>query len=324
MQYRKLKHTDLEVSRVSFGTMSFGSQADEAAARRVVDCCLNAGVNFFDTANMYNQGKAEELLGRALAGRREKVILATKVGASMGEGAAERGLSAPAIYKAIDASLKRLGTDYVDIYYLHWPDYETPIEETLVAMNSLAKAGKVRYPAVSNYAAWQVAEIHSIAARHELVSPHISQPMYNLVARGIEEEYTAFAERFGVSLIVYNPLAGGLLTGKYRDQRKPIAGGRFDQNPLYQGRYWHDDYFAALDHLAVIARNAQMSLVELSLRWLLAQPQVDSVILGASRLEQLEENLRAAQTPASLDPAVMARCDEVWKRLRGVTPKYNR
>ncbi len=323
MQYRKLKHTELEVSRVSFGTMAFGSQADEAVARRMVDCCLDAGVNFFDTANMYNQGRAEEILGKALGERRKRVILATKVGAKMGDGAAERGLSAPAIYKSMDASLKRLATDYVDVYYLHWPDYETPVEETLEALDSLVKAGKVRYPGISNYAAWQVAEIHSIAARYELSTPYISQPMYNLLARAIEEDYLGFARRFGVSLIVYNPLAGGLLTGKYRERRKPIAGGRFDQNALYQARYWHDEYFSAVDHLAVVARDAQKSLVELSLQWLLTQPQVDSVILGASRLEQLEENIRATES-SPLSPAVLARCDEVWRRLRGVTPRYNR
>jgi aryl-alcohol dehydrogenase-like predicted oxidoreductase len=323
MESRKLNHTDITVSRVSFGTMTFGSQTDAPAARRMIDRCLDAGVNFFDTANVYNKGQAEIILGKALAGRRDKVILATKVRGKMSEGPAESGLSAPAIYKAIDASLQRLGTDYVDVYYMHAPDYETPIEETLVTMNDLVNAGKVRYPAVSNYAAWQIAEMHCISARNNLRAPYISQPMYNLVARGIEEEFVPFTKRFGVSIVPYNPLAGGLLTGKYMKDRKPIPGGRFDHNELYQGRYWHDDYFAAVQELEAIARDVGRSPVELSLQWLLTQPYVDSVILGASRMEQLEENLQACQGPP-LDESILARCDQVWKRLRGVIPKYNR
>ena len=323
MEYRILKHTDLSVSRLSFGTMTFGSQSDETSARRMVDRCLEAGVNFFDTANMYNHGQAETLLGKALTGRRHKVIVATKVRSKMGDGASESGLSAAAIYKAIEASLKRLSTDYVDVYYLHWPDYETPIEEALATLEDLVAAGKLRYPAVSNYAAWQVAEMHCISAQHRLRPPHISQQMYNLLARAIEEEYVAFTKRFGISIVGYNPLAGGLLSGKYTKERKAIAGGRFYQNQLYLNRYWHDDYFAAVEALERIGRETGRSLVELSLQWLLAQPHVDSVILGASRIEQLDENLQACEGPP-LDKSILARCDEVWKRLRGITPKYNR
>lgn len=323
MEYRTLKRTDLKVSRVSFGTMTFGSQVDEAAARRMVDRCLDAGINFFDTANVYNKGQAEVLLGRALAGRREKVILATKVRGKMGDGPDESGLSRPAIRKGIDASLRRLNTDYVDVYYLHQPDYGIAIEETLAAMDELVRAGKIRFPAVSNYAAWQVAEIHCLAEKKGYKPPQISQPMYNLLARGIEEEYIPFCERFGVAIVPYNPLAGGLLTGKYGAQRDAKAGGRFDNNKMYQDRYWHEDYFAAVEELSAIAREAGKTLVELALQWLLGQPHVDSIILGASRMEQLEENLRACEG-SRLDAVVLARCEEVWKRLRGITPKYNR
>jgi aryl-alcohol dehydrogenase-like predicted oxidoreductase len=165
--------------------------------------------------------------------------------------------------------------------------------------------------------------MHCISAQHNLRAPYISQPMYNLLARAIEEEYVPFSNRFGVSIISYNPLAGGLLTGKYTKERKPIPGGRFHQNRLYQDRYWHEDYFAAVEELERIGREAGRSLVELSLQWLLAQPHVDSVILGASRMEQLEENLQACEGPP-LDESIVARCDGVWKRLRGITPKYNR
>ncbi|MGH9325703.1 MAG: aldo/keto reductase [Terriglobia bacterium] len=322
MEFRNLKHTDLRVSRISFGTMTFGSQVDEATARRMVDRCLDAGVNFFDTANIYNKGEAETILGKALIGKRDKVIVASKVRGKMGDSPGESGLSHAAIRKAIDASLKRLGTDHVDLYYLHQPDYDVPIEETLGAISDLVHEGKVRYPAVSNYAAWQVAEIFCTSERKGYSPPRISQPMYNLLARNIEEEYVPFCKRFAVAMVPYNPLAGGLLTGKYRDQNVK-SGGRFDSNTMYQDRYWHDDYFAAVDELSRIARDAGKTLVALSLQWLLSQPHVDSVILGASRLEQLEENLKACES-GRLEEDTIARCDNVWKRLRGITPKYNR
>ena len=323
MEYRMLPHTGLKVSRVSFGTMTFGSQTDEAAALRIVDRCLKGGINFFDTANVYNQGQAEIILGKALAGRRQKVVLATKVRGKMEKAPDETGLSRAAMRKALDASLKRLQTDSVDIYYLHQPDYNVPIEETLAAMDEFVRAGKVRYPAVSNYAAWQVCEIHSVCSGSGFKPPHISQPMYNLLARGIEEEYLPFCKRFGVAVVPYNPLAGGLLAGKHSSQSGPIAGTRFDKNQLYLDRYWHEDYFAAVEELGLVAREAGKTLVELSFQWLLSQPQVDSIILGASRLEQIEENLKACEDGV-LDQATLARCDAVWKRLRGITPKYNR
>lgn len=323
MEYRKLQHTDLEVSRASFGTMPFGKQADQGTSTKMVDQCLAAGINFFDTANMYNLGRAEEVLGRALGPRRSQVILASKVRYRMGDGPDDAGLGRAAVRKALEASLKRLGTDYLDLYYLHWPDYETPIEETLAAMDEAVRSGKVRYPAISNYAAWQVAEIFCVAGKQGHQPPYVSQPMYNLLARGIEEEYVPFARRFGISMVVYNPLAGGLLTGKHSRDRGPIAGTRFDSNQLYLGRYWHDDYFAAVDELRAVAAAAGKSLVELALQWLLGQQQVDSVILGASRPEQLAENLKACES-GRLDAATLARCDEVWRRLRGITPKYNR
>lgn len=323
MKYRPLASTGLKVSRVSFGTMTFGSQADQAAATRMVDQCLEAGINFFDTANMYNAGVAESFLGRALGKRRASAIVATKVWNRMGPEPDDAGLSRAAILKAIDASLGRLGTDYVDLYYLHQPDYSVPIEETLEVMDELVRAGKVRHLAVSNYAAWQVGEIHCLCEKKGYPPPYVSQPMYNLLARGIEEEYLPFAKHFGVAVVPYNPLAGGLLTGKHARDSEPQQKSRFDNNPLYRKRYWHDDYFAAVDDLSEIARQAGKSLVELALQWLLAQPQVDSIILGASRPEQLTENLKACDS-GTLDATTLEACDKVWKRLRGITPRYNR
>jgi len=322
MEFRILPNTDLRVSRVSFGTMTFGSQTDENAAHRMIDLCFEYGINFFDTANIYNKGMSETILGKLLKGRRDKVVLATKVRGKMGEGPDDSGLSRSAIHKAIDASLRRLQTDYVDVYYLHQPDYDVPIEETLAAMDELVRAGKVRCPAVSNYAAWQVAEIHCISQKNGYKPPFISQPMYNLLARAIEEEYLPFCRRFGVAVVPYNPLAGGLLTGK-QTREKPIPGTRFDGNKMYLDRYWHNDYFDAVEDLKKIAADSHLTLIELALRWLLSQEQVDSIILGASRLDHLEQNLKACEGPR-LTGDVLERCDAVWKRLRGVTPKYNR
>ncbi|MEJ2010288.1 MAG: aldo/keto reductase [Acidobacteriota bacterium] len=323
MEYRTLPNTDLKVSRASFGTMTFGGQTDEATAGRMIDLCFDAGINFFDTANVYNKGLSETITGKLLKGRRDKVVLATKVRGKMGDGPDESGLSRAAIHKAIDGSLQRLQTEYVDVYYLHQPDYDVPIEETLAAMDELVRAGKVRYPAVSNYAAWQVAEIHCISQKNGFKPPFISQPMYNLLARAIEEEYLPFCKRYGVAVVPYNPLAGGLLTGKQSRGGSPITGTRFDGNKLYLDRYWHEDDFAAVEELKAVAKDAKKTPVELALQWLLSRDQVDSVILGASRVEHLEENLKVCEGPP-LPNDVLDRCDKVWQRLRGVTPKYNR
>src|SRR5205807_2794189 len=193
-------HDDLTVSRACFGTMTFGMQADERTAARMVDLCLDRGVNFFDTANAYSNGLAETMLGKILRGRRDKVVLASKVRLKMGDAPCESGLSRAAILKAIDASLARLQTDYLDIYYLHAPDWEVPLDETLEAIDRLVRAGKVRHPASSNYAAWQVCQMHWISQQSGYQRPAISQPMYNLLARGIEQEYVAMCKALGVAM----------------------------------------------------------------------------------------------------------------------------
>jgi len=323
MERRTLAGTDLNVSRVCMGTMTFGSQVDEAGSRKIVDRCLDAGINFFDTANSYNKGLSEETVGKVLNGRRRQVILASKVFNKMGDEPDDSGLSRSAIYKQIDASLRRLNTDYLDIYYLHQPDYKTPLEETLDAMQNLVKQGKIRYTASSNYSAWQMCHMLWICDKNHWRPPLISQPMYNLLARGIEQEYFSFTRQFGISSIVYNPLAGGLLTGKQRRDSGPIAGTRFDKNQMYLNRYWHEANFEAVDELGKIAEGAGRSLVQLSLTWVLQQPGVDCVLLGASRMEQLEENLKAVEGKP-LDKPVLEACDRVWDNLRGITPKYNR
>jgi aryl-alcohol dehydrogenase-like predicted oxidoreductase len=302
--------------------MTFGAQVDEASALRIFDRALDGGINFFDTANVYNKGESETIVGKAIKGRRDKIVLASKVYGKMGDASDESGLSRAAIHKGIDDSLRRLGTDYLDLYYLHQPDYDIRLDETLAAMDELVRAGKVRYPAASNYAAWQMTQMLAIAGKQGYRPAVVTQPMYNMVARGVEQEYVPMCKEFGVSMVVYNPLAGGLLTGKQK-REAPLAGTRFDNNQLYLSRYWYDAYFDAVHELAVIARNAGRSLVSLALNWLLHHTATDCVILGASRLEQLEENLKSIDEGA-LPPETVAACDGVWAKLRGVTPKYNR
>lgn len=318
----KLKGTDLTVSRLCFGTMTFGGQVDETVSRQMVDRCLEAGINFFDTANVYNKGASEALLGKTLAGRRQQVVVATKVGMKVADAPAEQRLSKLSILKAVEESLGRLQTDYVDIYYFHQPDYSVPLEEALEAMQQLVLQGKVRYPACSNYASWQIARLLWLAEKQNWRPIRIAQQMHNLLARGIEQEHLPMAKELGVSTIVYNPLAGGLLTGKHR-REQPGPGTRFDNNSMYLDRYWHPAYFDAVEELKKLAQAAGRSMASLSLNWLLTQEVVDGVILGASRMSQLEENLKAA-SEGPLAAETMTACDTVWARLRGVTPKYNR
>jgi aryl-alcohol dehydrogenase-like predicted oxidoreductase len=283
---------------------------------------VDHGINFIDTANVYNRGESERITGKWMAQHRSKVVLATKVRGKMGDGPDEQGLSKSAIVKAIDASLQRLQTDHVDLYYLHQPDYDVPIEESLEAMASLVKAGKVRYPASSNYSGWQVAEMLCLAEKHQWTPATVTQPMYNLLARGIEQEYLPMTSHFGLANCVYNPLAGGMLTGK-QQREKPQAGTRFDNNQMYLDRYWHPAYFDAVDKLVQIAAAAGRSLVSVALNWILHHTPIECVILGASRLEQLEQNL-ATLGDGPLSKETLDACDQVWRDLRGVTPKYNR
>jgi aryl-alcohol dehydrogenase-like predicted oxidoreductase len=288
----------------------------------MIDRCIGEGINFIDTANVYQTGLAESMLGEAIRGKRDKLILATKVRGKMGDGPDESGLSKRPILKAIDDSLKRLKTDYVDLYYLHQPDYAVPVEETLGAMEELVRQGKIRYPATSNYAGWQVGQLLWAAEKHKYAPAFVSQPMYNLLARGIEQEYLAMAKQYGVSIIAYNPLAGGMLTGKHSQAAIP-PGTRFDKNLMYQERYWHPENFAAVEKLKKAADQIGRSLISVALNWLLCHTLTDCIILGASRGEQLEQNLAACKEgPLPLD--MLQVCDEVWADLRNPVPVYNR
>ena len=324
MKTNALLGTGLDVSNVCLGTMTFGSQVSEAGAARMVDYALDRGVNFFDTANVYNGGVSEEITGRVLGARRPRVVLATKVRGVMGKGDdSYGGLGRPAIRRAIDASLRRLGTDYIDVYYLHMPDRDAPIEDTLQEMDDLRQEGKIRWIGTSNYAAWQMAEMDSQMKRAGVTPPKVAQPMYNALARGIEQEYLAFTSRFRVSNVCYNPLAGGLLSGKQSFESGPIPGTRFDGNKMYLERFWHSAYFRAVDALKRVASGLGISLTELALRWVCNRPGVQSVILGASKQEHLVQNIDASQRDP-LPGEVLEKCDDVWRELRGPTPQYNR
>lgn len=320
MEQRTLAGTDLRCSRVIFGTMAFGSQVDEDEADRMVHAAVDAGITMFDTANSYNDGRAEQMLGKAVKPFRDEILLSTKAFRPI-DGPGTGGLGKAAIQQALDHSLRRLDTDHVDLYYLHMPDWDTPVEETLAALESLVAAGKVRYTGSSNFAAWQMCQMLWVADRHGWQSPRVAQQMYNLIARRVEDEYESFAHHLDITTIAYNPLAGGLLTGKHSLDGS-TGDGRFSRE-MYKQRYWNAAQFEAVASLKGIAADAGMSLIELSYRWLLSRPLVGCMLLGASSEEQLARNLCALQGPAP-DTDTVARCDEVWSTLSGAAPLYNR
>lgn len=322
MDYVTLGKAGMNVSRACMGTMTFGGQADEEESRRIFQTAMDAGINFYDTADAYLKGRSEEILGNLIQGMRDDLVIATKLFNPMGENPNHRGLSRKWILQECEASLRRLQTDYVDLYQLHQPDYTTPLEETLSAMDQLVRDGKVRYVGCSNFASWQIAQMLWICDRRNFAPVVSVQPMYNLLARGIEQELLPACREFGLGVMVYNPLAGGLLTGKHPKEKPPAVGTRFDSNEMYQNRYWHEDYFDAVADLQKLADDAGKTLVELSLQWVMTQPDVTCVILGASRASQLEENLKALD--GEIDEATNEACNAVWRKLTGVTPKYNR
>ena len=291
-----IQGTDLEVPVATVGTMMFGGRADEAESQRIVDLALEHGLTFFDTADMYTDGESERLLGRALKGRRNRVTLATKVGYGKDDAGEEEGTSPEAILRAVDLSLERLGTDYIDIYYLHRPDYEAPIEETLATMTQLIEAGKVRHFATSNFGAWQSYEVLGICQDNDWPPPVMTQMIYNVLVRQIEYEYVSFCDEHDLHLTVYNPLAGGLLTGKYASLHDEKRGGRFVNNEGYRRRYWSRRMLDGMLRLKAIADEIDMSLTHLALNWVLQRPVVDSVLLGPSSGEQLLDCIAAGES----------------------------
>jgi aryl-alcohol dehydrogenase-like predicted oxidoreductase len=308
---------------LALGAMNFGKRTPPAESERIVRRALEHGIGVFDTANAYNGGESERILGRALGRDRSRVTVATKVGLDrVGPGGKPEGLSSAAMSRAIDASLQRLGTDAVDLYYLHVPDHATPIEETVEAMASIVRSGKARAWGVSNYASWQILEMNGLAAGRGLATPAVSQVLYNALNRQLEVEYFAFARRFALHTTVYNPLAGGLLTGKHRLGESPEKGSRFDDNAMYTRRYWTRAMFERTGELNAVAQHAGMSLVELAYAWVAARADVDSILVGPATVEHLDAAVAAVSRPLSLD--VLARIDDLHRAWTGTDTNYVR
>ena len=300
MEYRTLGRTGVKVSQLCFGTMSFGGDADEATSAAMFKRCREVGINFFDCANVYSGGRAEEILGKVMAGQREELVITTKVFGATGKDINDRGLSRRHITRAVEASLKRLNTDRVDLLFVHQFDSNTPVEETVRALDDLVHQGKILYPAVSNWAAWQIAKAHGISAREHLARFECIQPMYNLVKRQAEVEILPFAQSEQVGVIPYSPLGGGLLTGKYSTKDKPDQG-RLVQNKMYNKRYGDGMYYETAENFTAHAQEKGVHPATLAVAWVMAHPAITAPIVGARNVGQLEASLAALDvrmTPA--------------------------
>jgi aryl-alcohol dehydrogenase-like predicted oxidoreductase len=310
-----------ELPAVALGTMNFGKRTPDAESERIVRRALERGVVVFDTANVYVGGSSERILGRALGRDREHVVLATKVGLNR-VGREVEGLSPEAMERALGGSLERLGTDHVDVYYLHAPDRATPIERTLDGLRGLLASGRVRGWGVSNYAAWQILDIDRIADEHGLARPILSQVLYNVLHRQLEIEYFAFTRRHPIHTTVYNPLAGGLLSGRHAFDGAPAKGTRFDENVVYQRRYWTRAMFDRVEQLRAVAKEEGRSIVELAYAWVASRPDVDSILVGPANVEQLDQAIDAIGRP--LSSAALARIDELGHEWSGTDTAYVR
>jgi aryl-alcohol dehydrogenase (NADP+) len=320
MRIRRLGATGLKVSEVCLGTMTFGHQCDERTSFAIMNKAAERGVFFLDTADVYpvppsveTAGETERIVGAWLEGKRDRFVLATKCRMRVGPGPNDEGLSRRHILRAVEDSLRRLRTDYIDLYQVHSPDPETPLEETLRALDDVVRQGKARYVGCSNYPAWQVALSLGLCARLGLARFDCVQPRYNLLYREIEAELLPLCRDQGLGVIPYNPLAGGLLTGKHGWQEKPQEGTRFalgKTGDLYRERYWQQAQFEAVDRLKQFLAGRGRSLVQVAVAWVLTQAGVTSAIVGASRPEQLDESLSAAGV--TLEPDILEACNLAW------------
>jgi aryl-alcohol dehydrogenase-like predicted oxidoreductase len=306
--------TGLKISEITLGTMIFGQQVDEAESLKIMDLAFEKGINSFDTADGYAGGRSEEIVGKALKNKRHSVVLASKVASKQGPGLNDSGLSREHILQAVENSLRRLGTDYLDIYYAHHPDPATPIDETLRAFDSLVQQGKVRYAACSNYRAGQLVRALAVSEQRNLARFDCIQTVYNLITRDIEAELLPTCADEGVGVVVYNPLAAGLLTGKHKATEPPPPDTRFGQNPMYLERYWSPVNFTVVEHLKQIALANNRKPAQFALAWVLGNPGIASAIVGASSAAQLAENLGALDV--KLSPEETKACDDVWLELR--------
>jgi aryl-alcohol dehydrogenase-like predicted oxidoreductase len=325
MQHTRLGRTGLQVSRLCLGTMTFGLQCDEETSIAILDRAADGGIDFLDTADVYplggdltTVGRTEEILGRWLQGKRENFVVATKCFGPMGPNPWDAGNSRRHIMDAIDASLRRLQTDSVDLYQLHFNDANVPIDETLGALDDLVRAGKVRYIGCSNFLAYQMARALGRSDARGVARFESVQPRYNLIFREFERELFPLCLEENVGVIPYNPIAGGLLSGKYDRSKPPVEGTRFTLGTagrMYQDRYWHDNVFDTIDELEKIAGDAGIPLPTLAVAWTLANPVITAPIVGASRPDQLDATLAAVDV--TLDP-------DLLDTLNRVTAPYRR
>ncbi len=325
MELRRLGRNGLEVPALCLGTMTFGYQVDEARSVAILDAAFERGLTFLDTADAYplggsldTVGATESIIGRWMKarGNRDRIILATKCFAPMRRGPNASGLSRSHILDAIDASLRRLQTDYVDLYQAHGFDPRVPIEESLRAFDDLVRAGKVRYVGCSNYPAWRLGQALAAAERTGVARYASLQPRYNVLYREIETELLPLARAEGLGVLTYNPLAGGLLSGKYRRDAGPQPDTRFTLGTaagIYQNRYWHDAHFDAVDAFAALLKERDTSMVAAAVGWVLRQPGVTSAIIGVSRPDQLDANVAALEV--AWDDDLTKGCDALWWRL---------
>ncbi len=331
MQIRRMGRTGLKVSEVCLGTMTFGHQCDEPTSFAILDQAAEQGVFFLDTADVYpvpptpeTAGRSEEIIGRWLQGKRQRFVLATKCRMRVGHGPNDEGLSRRHILQAVEDSLRRLRTDYLDLYQPHSPDADTPLEETLGALDDVVRQGKVRYLGCSNYPAWQVALALGISQRHGWARLDCVQPRYNLLYREIDNELLPLCRDQGLGVLAYNPLAGGFLTGKYQDLEKPVPGTRFTlgkTGDLYRERYWQQAQLEAVQQLQKFLEPRHRSLLQVALAWILSQPGITAAIVGASRPQQLEDSLAAVNL--TLDAEEKQACNQAWFSLpRPLVPPH--
>ena len=296
MEYRKLGSSGLEVSTVGLGTNNFGRRMDFASTEKVLNACIDEGVTFIDTANVYSAGQSEEYIGRALGDRRSQLVLTTKAAGGMGEGPNRKGTSRKHLTGEIEASLKRLQTDYMDLFQVHFPDRSVPIEETLRTLDDLVRQGKVLYVGVSNFSAWETAEAVFTGRSLGLNQIVSIQSEYSLLRRDVEKELIPFCQAYNIGMIPYFPLASGFLTGKYKRGEALPEGTRLAGMPEgpYKDRWLNEGNFQILDVLESFSQQRSHTVLELAIAWLNAQPQVASVISGATKPEQVEQNAKAA------------------------------
>ena len=300
MKFKPLGRTGVQVSELCFGTMSFGGDADEATSAQMYKACRDAGINFFDCADQYAKGKSEEILGRLMKGHREDLVITTKCYNPVTADLNDRGTSRRHVTRALEASLKRLQTDRVDVFFLHQFDKLTPIEESVRALEDLVRAGKVLYPAVSNWSAWQTQRAVDLQERNNWARLQVLQPMYNLVKRQAEVEILPMCEANGIGVIPYSPGAAGLLSGKYSG----AASGRLKTNKMYEARYGESWMFEVAEKFVAFCRQKGLHPVSTAVAWVGAHPAITAPIIGARNLEQLKDSLGAAQV--DMTPALRA------------------